>query len=293
MKLAIFGGNGFIGKALQKYAQHGNEIQVFDIPNENVNFPDTFVQKLKEFRPDVVVNLVGILGGIKDSPSIYDLLHINVMGNLEVLRASNEAGVKQYIFISSLSAHGENKIGLHQNRYSTFNPKHGYAASKASAEFSMMQFLKEAPEMKIIAVRPSNVLGEGTLLPHAPIEFIKTILEGRPIEIYGEGLHEREWIWVDDVAEGILKAIEYGNSAKPGYHPFFLSAARISMRDLAEKIASKLGGKVIYTPSTSQAFTLTSEFQESQSLLGWSPRYTIDDMIEMLISSLKKDNTRL
>jgi UDP-glucuronate 4-epimerase len=213
------------------------------------------------------------------------------MGNLKVLYAARDAGIKNYIFTSSITVHGGNDVGKHQTRLSSFNPKHGYSASKAAAEFSMMQFLKEAPDMKIVTVRPTMVLGKGTYMPHAPSEFIKTILSGKDIEIYGEGLHEREWIWVDDVAEGLLKACEFAEVAKPGYYPFFLSGNRISMRDLAEKVVAKLGGKVVFTPSTIQAFTLTSDGSESQEMLKWAPKHTMDMMLDELIEILKAEKT--
>jgi len=289
MNIVIFGGRGFIGKTLQKKAEElGHEIEVFDLTEEDVRDPKTFEKRLKEKKADAVINLAAILGTMNEAPSIQELFETNVMGNLKTLRAAYNVGVRNYVFTSSMTVHGENKIGEPQTRFSPFNPKHGYSASKASAEFSMMQFLKEAPEMKIVTVRPTMVLGEGTYLPHAPIEFIKTILEGKNIEIYGEGTHEREWIWIDDVAEGIIKAVDYTVSADAGYYPFFLSSVRISMRDLAERIANKLGGKVKFVPSTKQAFTLTSDFSESQKLLNWSPKDDIDSMIDKLINILSK-----
>ncbi|MEK7464439.1 MAG: NAD(P)-dependent oxidoreductase [Patescibacteria group bacterium] len=284
MKIVIFGGQGFIGKALQEKAKGTHDVVIFDLTKEDVRNTETFTRGLGIEKPDVVINLAAILGTMKEAPGIQDLFETNVMGNLKVLKAAHEAGVKNYIFTSSMTVHGENKIGEHQTQFSNFSPKHGYSASKASAEFSMMQFIKEAPEMKIVTVRPTMVLGKNTYLPHAPIEFIKTALAHKDIEIYGEGRHEREWIWIDDVAEGILKAVEYGTVAEPGYYPFFLSSNRISMRDLATKVASRLESKVVFTPSTTQAFTLTSNFSESQKLLKWFPKNNIDDIIEKLVN---------
>ena len=287
MKIAIFGGRGFIGKALQERARDVYDTVVFSHAEGDVRHPEAFAQGLMAEKPDAVINLAAILGTLKESPSIQDLFETNVIGNLNVLQSCHSAGVKNVVFISSMTVHGENRVGEHQKRFSPFNPKHGYGASKAAAELSMMQFLKEAPGLKIVTVRPTMVLDGRASLPHAPIEFIKTVLSGKDIEIYGEGLHEREWIWIDDVAEGILKAVTYAVTADSGYHPFFLSAARTSMRDLAARVAEKLSGKVIFAPSTSQAFTLTSDLAESQSLLGWSPENDINDMIEKLIVLLR------
>ncbi len=288
MKIAIFGGNGFIGRALEKKAREESyEISIFDLPKYDVEHPETFTVELAAEKPDAVINLAGIFGGVKESPPVRKLFEINVMGNLNVLKAAYDAGARIYIFLSSMGAHGENKLGEHQKRFSLFNPQSGYQASKAAAEYSMQQFLREAPDMRIVALRATMVLDKGTQLQHAPIDFIKTILAGKDIEIYGEGRHEREWIWVDDVADGILRAIEYGARANSGYYPFFLSSGRISMRDLAEKIVSKMGGKVVFTPSTKQAFTLTSDMEESQSALGWVPKYDMDMMIDKLIDAFK------
>lgn len=288
MKIALFGGNGFIGNALQKSGAHDHDIVVFDLNTGDIRNPETFTRQLVSTNPDVVINLAAVLGTMTSAPSVLALYETNVMGNLKVLKASYEAGVRKYIFASSLTVHGENTINDHRTRSSPFNPKHGYSASKASAEFSMMQYLIEAPDMSIVTVRPTMVLGEGTYLPHAPIEFIRAILAGKHIEIYGEGRHEREWIWIDDVVDGILKATEYVTATQSGYHPFILSGNRIAMRNLAEMIAAKLEGKVVFMPSTTQAFTLTSDFAESQSLLKWMPKNTLDTMVEKLTAILFK-----
>ena len=287
MKIVIFGGRGFIGQALGKKARESYEVVIFDLPENDVERPETFTAQLISEKPDVVINLAGIFGGVKESPPVQKLFETNVMGNLNILKAAYDAGAKNYIFLSSMAAHGENKPGEHQKRFSLFNPQSGYQASKAAAEYSMQQFLREAPDMKIITLRATMVLAKGTQLQHAPIDFIKTILAGKDIEIYGEGRHEREWVWVDDVADGILRAIEYATGTNPGYYPFFLSSSRVSMRDLAEKIVSKMGGKVVFTPSTKQAFTLTSDIEESQSALGWVPKYDMDMMIDKLIDAFK------
>lgn len=282
MKVALFGGKGFIGTALRKKSGNSIDYTTFDLKNDDVRAPDSFENHLQSLGSDAVINLAAVLGTMTWSPTIVDLFETNVMGNLHVLRSAYQAGVKNYIFASSLTVHGENAIGDHRDRYSPFNPKHGYSASKAAAEFSMMHFIKEAPDIKIIALRPTMVLGMGTTLPHAPIEFIKMILAGKPIEIYGDGLHEREWIWIDDVTAGITRALEYCLGASPGYHPFILSGNRVSMRDLAQMIAQRLHGEVQFVPGTKQAFTLTSNYGESQKIIGWRHEYNLQQIIDRL-----------
>ena len=57
------------------------------------------------------------------------------------------------------------------------------------------------------------------------------------------------------------------------------------MRDLAKKVADKLKGNIVFTPSTKQAFTLTSDFSESQSLLKWFPKENMDTILDKLIDA--------
>jgi UDP-glucuronate 4-epimerase len=286
MKVFIFGGKGFIGKVLEHRAGQLHEVAVLDLNDVDIRNPNTYTDQLVREKPDVVINLGAVLGTMKHSPTTCELFETNVIGNLNVLYATRAAGVKNYVFTSSMTVHGGNDIGKHQTRFSPFGPKHGYSFSKAAAEYSMMQFAKESPEMKIVTVRPTMVLGKGTYLPHAPIEFIKAIYSGQDIELYGEGRHEREWVWIDDVADGIIKASEFALKSQPGYQPFFLGGNRISMRDLADKVATRLRGKVRITPSTSQAFTLTADPSDSQKMLGWEPRFDMDRMIELLVDIL-------
>ncbi len=271
-----------MGKALREKLRLEHNVIIFDLPESDIRNPETFKKNLSAVKADAVINLAAILGGVKNSASVSDFFEVNVMGNLKLLKTAYEVGVKNYIFLSSLSVYGENKIGEHRTPSSPFNPKHSYGASKAAAEFSTMQFIKETPDMKIVTLRPTMVLGENTVISHAPIEFIKAILSGKNIEIYGEGRHEREWLWINDMALGIVKALEYCLKAGPGHYPFILSGNRTAMRDLAEKIVSKLGGKVVLVPSTNQAFTLTSDVSETEKILNWSPQNNLDDIINKL-----------
>ncbi|MEK9148221.1 MAG: hypothetical protein AAB650_02180, partial [Patescibacteria group bacterium] len=98
---------------------------------------------------------------------------------------------------------------------------------------------------------------------------------------------EREWLWIDDVVSGFCKAVDFCVKAPVGYYPFFISANRISMRDLAEKCVSFIGGSVKVAAGTAQAFSLTCDASDTQKILGWRVEYTIDDIIQNLIKIFK------
>lgn len=281
MRIAIFGARGFIAKAFIQSAPKEHELFLFSRPEADVRNPETFNQKLKDIRPDAVVNLSGKLGTLLSKVPVRDMFETNTMGGLNVAYAAHEAGARSYVFASSTTAHGENKKGEHHGRFSKFAPKHAYGASKAAAELGLLEFSKET-EMTVVALRPCQVIGEGVVSP--PLEFVRDALQGKDIQLFGEGLHEREYISVTDTAKGIWKAVSWSVTANKGYHPFFLTGNRISMRDLAERVVKKYGGRVIYTPTTQQAFSLTTDPVDSRRLLGWE----VSDHLDSILSDVAR-----
>ncbi len=291
MRIAIFGSRGFIGKEFVHKAPKGCELYLFNRPDADVTKPETFSEKLKEFHPDVVVNLAARIGNILKSVSVQEMFSTNMMGALNVAYASREAGAKVYAYTSSTVVYGENEKGQHHNRFDNFAPKHPYSASKAAAEYALQQFVKEEMDgdMSVVTLRPPQVIGEDSKLLLPPVEFVRDILQGRNIQLFGDGLHEREYVSVGDVARGIWKAVEWSINNPKGYNPFFLTGNRISMRDLADKAVEKFGGKVIYVPKTSQTFSLTTNPSDSKTEFGWEVENNLDWILDDVMRfSLKK-----
>jgi nucleoside-diphosphate-sugar epimerase len=136
--------------------------------------------------------------------------------------------------------------------------------------------------MNLVTVRPPMVIGNGTEPTLPAISFVREVLSGKEIQIYGDGLHEREYVSDTDVALGIWKAITWGLAAEHGYHPFFLTGNRISMRLLAEKVVQKFGGKVTYIPKTVQTFSLTTDPVDSKNLLSWGVEDDLDAILALV-----------
>lgn len=279
MRIAVFGSRGFIGKEFVKNAPPEHELFLFNRPEGDVQKPELFKEKLKEVQPDIVVNLAALIGTLLSSASVREMFATNTTGALNVAYAACEAGAKSYIYTSSTVVHGENEKGKHHSRFDGFAPKHQYSASKAAAEYALGQLAKEQKDMNIITLRPPMVIGEGTEIPLPPIEFVRDVLNGKEIQIFSEGLHEREYVSVADVALGIWKAIEWSITAEKKYHPFFLTGNRTSMRDLAEKVVKKFGGKVVFVPKTVQTFSLTTDPVDSKRLFGWEVEDDLDAIL--------------
>ena len=279
MRIAVFGARGFIGKAFVRSTPREHELFLFNRPEADVRKPESFTEKLKKLRPNVVVNLSALLGTLLSSPPVRDMFETNTMGSLNVAYVAREAGAKTYIFTSSTVVHGENKKGEHHGRFSGFAPKHSYGASKAAAEYALQQFANEQTDIAIVTLRPPMVIGEGVGVPLPPIEFVRDALKSKEIRIFGDGFHEREYVSVFDTALGIWKAVEWSINADKGYHPFFLTGNRVSMKGLAEEVVKKFGGKIINVSKTVQTFSLTTDPTDSKRFLGWEVSDDLDSIL--------------
>lgn len=278
-RVAVIGGRGFIGNRVAALLAPMYELDIWDLPEGDIRRPEIIGEKVSSFRPEAVVNFAGILGGV-GSENVRDLFETNFVGTLNLLEACRIAGVPAFVFASSLTVHGMNAPDQPRTLASPFNPIHAYGASKAASEYAMQEYARRFG-MTAIALRPTMVLGD-TATPHAPIEFIKGLLRGEEPVIFGTGEHEREWVWIDDVASGFVRALEFSRTAQ-GFHPFFLSGNRVRMRDLAQRCADRLGGRIRFEPSGAKAFTLTADTAESDAALGWRATTDIPTMVERLI----------
>jgi nucleoside-diphosphate-sugar epimerase len=292
VKIVLAGGRGFIGSRLAERLRAQHTVVVWDLPEVNLLDVSSFSQELERLRPDLVVNLAAVLGGVQ-AKNIGEIFETNFGGNLNLVEQCASRGVRRYVFASSLTVHGSNPPEEPCVIESPFDPKHAYGASKAAAEHCLVQYAKRFG-MAVVALRPTLVLGD-TRVPHAPIDFLQTLLGGRRIEIFGPGTHQREWIWIDDAVEGFVRAVDFCARTEQAYYPFFLGGNRITMRDLAFKCAAQLSKgseSVEIVDGREQAFTLTCDLAETERILGWKARWDLDAMISSLVRILSQRSER-
>ena len=159
-------------------------------------------------KPNIVVHFAAeshVDRSIKDAAPFIDT---NIKGTQVLLDASRQFNVKKFIFISTDEVYGEIANGKF-NENSPVKPNSPYAASKAAADLLVQSYIRTY-QFPAIIIRPSNNYGPWQypekLIPLA----ILRVLEGDKIPVYGKGLNEREWLYVDDCARGILAIVKKG-----------------------------------------------------------------------------------
>jgi len=235
MKILVTGGAGFIGSDLvRKLAREGFTVSVVDkltyagdikrIANtlnlvkfykEDITNSERIYEIFEKEKPEMVVHYAAETHVDRSilNPDIF--VRTNVMGTLNLLKASLKCKVRRFIHISTDEVYGE--LPLHSSEKFTeespLKPNSPYSASKASADMLVRSFI-ETFGLPAIIVRASNNYGPWQypekLIPLA----IAKLLSGEKIPVYGTGQNVRTWLYVEDFTEAILQIIDKGREGE-------------------------------------------------------------------------------
>jgi len=156
---------------------------------------------------DVIVHLAANTGV---GPSVenprFDM-EANVMGTFNMLEAAHRSGASRFVFASSGAPIGEAEPPIHEELPA--HPVSPYGASKLAGEGYCSVFYRTFG-LKTIALRFGNVYGPGSARKSSIIaKFIKQALTDETCEVYGDGTQTRDFIFIDDLTEAVLKAADF------------------------------------------------------------------------------------
>lgn len=157
-----------------------------------------------ETQPQRVIHLAaqaGVRYGLENPHAYVDS---NIVGTLHVLEGCRRNGVEHLVFASSSSVYGANTampFSVHQN---VDHPLSIYAASKKANEL-MAHSYSHLYRLPVTGLRFFTVYGPWGRPDMALFKFTRSILAGEPIEIFNNGHHARDFTYIDDVVEGVLR----------------------------------------------------------------------------------------
>jgi UDP-glucuronate 4-epimerase len=167
---------------------------------------------------DKVVHL-GAQAGVRysiENPHSY--IDSNVVGTLHVLEGCRHNDVEHLVFASSSSVYGANTtmpFSIHQN---VDHPLALYGATKKANEL-MAHTYSNLYQLPTTGLRFFTVYGPYGRPDMAPIKFTKSILEGKPIDVYNFGHHSRDFTYVDDIVEGVIRTMDHTAKASEDWDP--------------------------------------------------------------------------
>jgi UDP-glucose 4-epimerase len=216
---------------------------------------------------------------------------INVLGTLNVLEAARICDVRRVIYVSSSEVYGSAQyVPMDENH--PLNTPHPYGASKIAADRMCHAYI-ETYNMDICIMRPFNIFGprqKDTGYGGAVSIFTKRVLANMSPIIYGDGEQTRDYTYVKDILVAFDKVLNY---EKPLKEPInFGTGKETKIIDLANKIIELCGKKgelkpVHVAPRPGEVRRLVADFSRARRILGWEPKYTLEDGLREFIDWYK------
>lgn len=302
MRVLVTGGAGFIGSHLtRRLLAEGHAVSVVDnestgrredIPS-GVRFLRGDVTRPAEIEPafaaglDAVCHIAGQVSIIRSFSDPVADLRTNVEGTLQVLQLCLKHKVRRLIYASSMTLYGECRT-VPTPETEPCLPDSYYGITKHAAE-RYVHATAERPDLgfdfRVTSLRMFSVYGPGQSFsnPYQGVLgiFSGKVLRGEPITIFGDGEQTRDFVYVDDVVDGWVTALDHP-AASGGV--FNLGSGRSSsINQLAHSVTAAFG----FAPGTyeiaraparpGEQRTVQADIRRAQAVLGWTPRTSFED----------------
>lgn len=214
----------------------------------------------------------------------YASLRTNFHGTFTLLQAARAKGIPRFLHISTDEVYGDIPPLHYSDEHAPLRPNNPYAASKAGADLLVGSFARTYNYSAIIA-RPSNNYGPYQFPEKFIPLMIASALDGKPLPIYGDGQHERDWLHVDDNCSALLKILEDGKNGESynigaGNIQKNLSVARSILQLTAQP--ESLLTHIADRPGHDRRYALDST--KLQRELNWKPQITFEDALRDTIA---------
>jgi len=233
-------------------------------------------------RPHAVCHLAaraGVRPSLED-PQLY--VHANVRGTVAVLEAARKHGVRHLVLASSSSVYGANAKIPFSEADRVDGPCSQYAATKRALELLAATYT-HLYGMSTTALRFFTVYGPSGRPDMAPFKFIDRIARGVPIDQYGDGSSSRDYTFVTDIVDGVVRALD-----RPlGHAVLNLGGGRPTvLRDFIGIIAREVGREPVVRVLPEQPGDVPRTFADvdlARRLLGYCPRVPVEEGIRRTV----------
>ncbi len=246
-------------------------------------------QLAREETFDCVIHLAA-RAGVRPSlaePRLYE--QVNVAGTLNLLELARACGCRHFVFGSSSSVYGSPAQPPFRED-APLRPISPYAATKCAGEL-LSHTYSHLYGLRVVCLRFFTVYGPRQRPDLAIHKFARSMLEHRPIPVYGDGSSERDYTYVDDILQGIAGAIRY---TAEGGTPFEIvnlgDSRRVSLTHLVRLLETELGLRAIVDrrPLQDGDVPLThADIGKARRLFSYEPSTPIENGIRRFVEWLR------
>jgi len=302
-RILIAGQEGMVGKEVYDLFKK-KKLNIIECKRKDLDFTSQIEVNIwfKKFRPNIVVNAAGKVGGILDnSLNKLDYIYTNTMIGFNLINSSLLFDVKKFINLGSACIYPkENKQPIKEEYLlSSFleESNEGYALAKIST-LKYCEYIKFFLKKDFISLQPTNLYGErdnfdlssSHVIPALIRKFHNSKKNNKNfVEVWGSGLAKREFMHVKDLAEAIYFCLN-----KKINHSFMNigSGNYVSIRNLAELIKkiTNYKGKIYYNKKYPDGVLKRSLDVTRIKKLGWYSKISLEDGLQEYYEYFKKLN---
>lgn len=308
MVILVTGGAGFIGSQTAKaLLQRGDQVVIIDNFNDYYETSlkeDRLKELLAEFKP-VVYRLdladfeklsavfnnhqidkichLGAQAGVRYSltnPDVY--IQSNIIGTHNILELARKFEIKDIVLASSSSVYGDNEKIPFVETDAVDKPISLYAATKKANELEAYTYHKLFG-LNIFALRFFTVYGPWGRPDMAYFLFTKAILNSQEIKVFNQGKMKRDFTYIDDIVDGVLKALDQvtgyeiinlGNNQPVELEQFI---------SIIERLLNKKANKTYDVLQPGDVVETYADISKAKKVLAWQPSTKIEDGLKQFI----------
>jgi GDP-L-fucose synthase len=306
-RVVVTGGAGFLGTVVcRKLKERGCQnvlvpfVEEYDLTRE-----DVVIKMYRDMRPDMVIHLAALVGGIganRENPGLF--FYANMVMGLHLIEHARRSGIKKFVQVGTICAYPKftpvpfKEQDLWNGYPEETNAPYGVAKK---ALLVMCQSYRDQYGFNGIYLLPVNLYGPGDNFDPASSHVIPALIKkcvdavdngDEQVACWGTGSASREFVYVDDAAEGLLLAAEFYNDPEPVN---IGAGFEITIKDLAEKIAklSGFGGRLVWDASKPDGQPRRSlDTSRAKKAFGFEAKTGFDEGLEKTIEWYRKNKKK-
>lgn len=307
MRFIVTGGAGFIGSHItEELLSEGHQVTVVDnlITGDLQNLPAhphlKLIQKnISVCQPEDFINPIDGIVHLAATPSVTESWlqplenhHNNLSTTISVIQLCDALKIPRLVFAGSAAVYG-NQISIPISETHITDPISPYGLQKLVSEQYASLFAQKIG-FSFVSLRMFNVFGPRQV-PNSQYSgvisiFVNAMQQGQPITIYGDGTQTRDFIYVKDVAIAYVKALTTPLASGSGLICNLGTGKSISVLQLVDILKScfpKWNSEICFaTPRSGDIQHSRADISKISSLLGFTPQWSVQSGINMLVESL-------